>query len=72
METIYGLYTSECIRTTIFLEGSYKTIADDEYTTAGRVDWYNNRRLDGSFGMVSPAEYEATYYAAPDREMQPE
>lgn len=45
METINGLYKAECIRTTIFHDGPYKTIADVEYTTAGWVGWYNNRRL---------------------------
>ena len=62
METINGLYKAECVRTTIFHEGSYKTIADVEYATAGWVDWYNHRRLHGSLGMVSPDEFEAAYY----------
>ncbi|WBL20288.1 IS3 family transposase [Citricoccus sp. NR2] len=64
METINGLYKAECVRTTIFHDGPYKTIADVEFATAGWVDWYNNRRLHGSLGMVSPDEFEATYYAA--------
>ena len=54
METINGLYKAECVRTTVFHAGPYKTIADVEYATAGWVDWYNNRRLHGSLGMVSP------------------
>ncbi|WP_157103300.1 IS3 family transposase [Neomicrococcus aestuarii] len=64
METVNGLYKAECVRTTIFHDGPYKTIADLEFATAGWVDWYNNRRLHGSLGMVSPDEFEATYYAA--------
>ncbi len=32
---------------------------------------HNNRRLHGSLGMVSPDEFEATYYAAITREPQP-
>ena len=71
METINGLYKAECVRTTIFHEGPYKTIADVEYATAGWVDWYNHRRLHGSLGMVSPDEYEAAYYAALNREPLP-
>ncbi|MDN4465776.1 IS3 family transposase, partial [Microbacterium aurantiacum] len=59
METINGLYKAECVRTTIFHDGPFKTIADVEYATAGWVDWYNHRRLHGSLGMVSPDEYEA-------------
>ena len=71
METINGLYKAECIRTTIFHDGPYKTIADVEYATAGWVDWYNYRRLHGSLGMVSPDEFEATYYADLTREPLP-
>jgi len=55
----------------VFHDGSYKTIADVEFATAGWVDWYNNRRLHGTLGMVSPNEYEATYYATLSREPQP-
>lgn len=71
METINGLYKTECIRTTVFHDGPYKTITDVEYATAGWVDWYNNRRLHGSLGMVSPKQYEDDYYAARNREPQP-
>lgn len=71
METINGLYKTECIRTTIFHDGTYKTIADVEYATAGWVDWYNHRRLHGSLGMVSPNEFEQTYYAALTEEPLP-
>ena len=56
METIKGLYKAECIRTTVFHDGPYKTIADVEYATAGWVDWYNNRRLHSSLSYVPPAE----------------
>ena len=45
METINGLYKAECIRTTVFHEGPYRTLDDVEYATAGWVDWYNTRRL---------------------------
>ena len=41
-ETINGLYKAECIRTTVFRDGPYKTLADVEYATAGWVDWYNH------------------------------
>ena len=50
---------------------AYKTLADVEYATAGWVDWYNNRRLHGSIGMVPPAEHEQAHYAALKPEMQP-
>lgn len=35
IETINGLYKTECIRTTIFHPGPYQTLADVEYATAG-------------------------------------
>lgn len=64
METINGLYKAECIGTTVFHPGAYKTIADVEWATAGWVDWWNHRRLHSSIGMVPPAEYEQAHYAA--------
>ena len=66
---IHGVYKTECIRTTVFHDGPYKTIADVEFATAGWVDWYNHRRLHGSLGMIPPAEFEEIYYAAPAREL---
>lgn len=71
METINGLFKTECIRTTVFHDGPYKTISDIEYATAGWVDWYNNRRLHSSLDYTSPAEYEAAHYATLTREPQP-
>lgn len=71
MESINGLYKAECVRTTVFQAGPYKSIADVEYATAGWVDWYNNRRLHGTLGNVPPAEYEQAHYAALNREPQP-
>lgn len=71
METINGLYKAECIRSTVFHDGPYKTVADVEYATAGWVDWYNNRRLHSTLGNVPPVEYEQAHYAALNREPQP-
>ena len=71
METINGLYKAECIRTTVFHDGPYKTIADVEFATAGWVDWYNTRRLHSSLRYVSPAEFEQAHYATLTREPQP-
>ena len=71
METINGLYKAECIRTTVFHDGPYKTIADVEFATAGWVDWYNTRRLHSSLGYVPPAEFEQAHYATLNREPQP-
>ena len=71
MEPINGLYKAECIRTTVFHDGPYKTIADVEYATAGWVDWYNNRRLHSTLGNVPPVEFEQAHYAALNREPHP-
>ena len=71
METLNGLYKSECIRTTVFHSGAYKTIADVEFATAAWVDWYNQRRLHGSLGMMTPVEFENAHYATLNREVEP-
>ncbi len=71
MESINGLYKAECIRTTIFHEGPYRSIIDIEFATAGWVDWYNNRRLHSSLGNVTPIEFEQAHYATLNREPQP-
>ena len=63
METINGLYKTECIRTTVFHNGPYKTITDVEYATAGWVDWYNQRRLHSTLGYLTPAQAETNHYA---------
>ena len=71
METISGLYKTECIRTTVFHAGPFRTLADVEFATAGWVDWYNNRRLHGSLGMLTPVESETLHYEALTREPEP-
>lgn len=71
MESINGLYKAECIRTTVFHDGPYKSIGGVEYATAGWVEWYNNRRLHSSLGYVPPAEFENAHHATLIREPQP-
>lgn len=56
-ETINGLYKTEVIRRC----GSWKDIDEVEYATLEWVDWFNNRRLLGSIGNITPAEYELMY-----------
>jgi len=53
MESIIGLYKTECIRTAVFHDRPYKTVTDVEYATAGWVDWYNHRRLHSRLGGSS-------------------
>jgi transposase InsO family protein len=71
MKTINGLYKAERIRTTVFHDRPYQTIADVEYATAGWVDWHTNRRLHSSLGSVPPAEFEQAHYATVSRKPQP-
>lgn len=71
IESANGLYKTECIHTTIFHPGSYKTVADVEFATAAWVDWYNCSRLHSSIGLVPPNEYESRFYAALNSEAQP-
>jgi putative transposase len=71
MECVIGLYKTECIRTTVFHPGPYRTLADVEYATAGWVDWYNNRRLHSSLDYLTPVEFEQAHHAALNREPQP-
>jgi putative transposase len=71
METVIGLFKTECIRTTVLHAGPYRTIADVEWATAGWVDWWNNRRLHSSLGYQAPEENEQAHYTALNRELQP-
>jgi transposase InsO family protein len=70
MESVIGLFKTECIRTTVFHSGPYRTITDVEWATAGWVDWYNNRRLHSSLDYQTPEEFEQAHYTALNRELQ--
>jgi len=73
MESIIGLYKTECIRATVFGPGEreYKTVLDVELATAAWVTWYNHDRLHSSIGMIPPVEHENAHYAALNREQNP-
>jgi len=79
METINGLYKAECINTTVFHDGPYKTVSDVEHATAEWVDCggttrlrgNNNRRIHGSLSYTTPSECEAAYYATVNRQSRP-
>lgn len=63
MESIIGLFKTECIRPGPFYDGPLKTITDVEMATMAWVDWWNHRRLHSTLGMQTPAEAEAAHYA---------
>jgi len=71
MESIIGIYKTECIRPGPFHAEPLRTISDIEFATMAWVDWFNNRRLHGNIGMVPPVEYETAHYAATPA-LQPE
>src|SRR5680860_1197789 len=58
-ESVIGLYKTELIRN----RGPWRGLDDVEFGTLEWVDWWNNRRLLGPIGMISPAEAEAAYYS---------
>uniref|UniRef100_UPI001CCC881B integrase core domain-containing protein n=1 Tax=Pseudonocardia sp. ICBG1293 TaxID=2844382 RepID=UPI001CCC881B len=56
---------------TIFHPSPYRDLVDVETATAGWVDWYNNRRLHSTLGMMSPVEFEQAHDATLNREPRP-
>lgn len=59
-ETINGLFKTEVIRR----RGPWRTAEAVEFAVLEWVDWFNNRRILGPLGYVSPREYEEQYYAS--------
>ncbi len=68
-EALNSLFKAECIRNPAMRPiGGWKNVADVEIAVAEYIDWFNHRRLHGELGLVPPAEYETTYWAAqPDQ-----
>ncbi|RPK61425.1 hypothetical protein EES43_15595 [Streptomyces sp. ADI96-02] len=58
-EAFNSLFKAELIRN----KGPWTSISDVEIAVAEYVDWFNQRRLHGELGHVTPAEREAAYYA---------
>ena len=64
MESIIGLFKAESIQPGPFFKGPVKTINDVEFATMAWIDWWNNRRLPSSIGLVPPAEHENAHCLA--------
>ena len=60
-ETVNGLYKSGLV----YRRGPWRGREDLELATLEWVDWFNNRRLFGALGYVTPAEYEASWHPRP-------
>ena len=57
-ESNNALYKAEMVRP----KSGFNGTADLEWAILLSVDWFNNRRLHGSIGMIPPSEFEANYY----------
>ena len=66
-ETTNGLYKAECV----FAPDAprpWNDVDELELATLSWVHWFNEHRLHGHCGDVPPAEFEAAFYAAPQRD----
>ena len=63
-ESNNALYKAEMVRP----HGGFNGTADLEWATLLWVDWFNNRRLHSSIGMIPPSEFEANYYTQKELE----
>ncbi|MFE5096252.1 integrase core domain-containing protein [Streptomyces sp. NPDC056638] len=57
-EAFNSLFKAELIRN----RGSWTGFNDVEVGVAEYVDWFNQRRLQGELGHVTPAEHPAAHY----------
>lgn len=67
-EAFNSLFKAELIRN----KGPWTGINDLEIAVAEYIDWFNQRRLHGELGHVTPAEHEAAHYpvAEPSTSLQ--
>jgi putative transposase len=59
-EAFNSLFKAELVRN----RGPWRGLEDLEIATVGYIDWYNNRRLHGELGHITPAEHEALHAVA--------
>ncbi len=65
-ETVMGRYKNEAVATgSPLCTGPLHHLGDVETLTMNYVHWYNNDRLHGEIGYLTPEEYELAYYARP-------
>ena len=63
-ETVIGLFKTEVIRRL----GPWRSLEAVEFATLEWADWFNHRRLLEPIGFVTPAEAEAAFYQALEKE----
>jgi len=65
-ESVNGLYKAELHRNPAVLAangGPWKGLDDLEVATCGWVCWFNTERLHSELGDLTPAEFEAAWFA---------
>ena len=70
-ESVIGLFKTELHRNPAVLAangGHWKGLDDLEVATCGWVSWFNDERFHGELGDLTPAEVEADWAAARDRD----
>lgn len=55
-ESIIGLFKTEVIDRL----GPWRSFEAVEFATLEWIEWYNNRRLFGPLGYISPAQFEVS------------
>ena len=64
-ESVISLYKTELHRNPAVLArngGPWKGLDDLEVATCGWVSWFNEERLHGELGDLTPAEFEEAHY----------
>lgn len=64
-ESIIGLCKAEVIEHL----GPWRSFEAVEFATLEWIEWYNNRRLMGPLGYVSPSKFEAAYYRSQNEQV---
>ncbi|CAG4923690.1 unnamed protein product [Acidithrix sp. C25] len=59
-ETTNGIYKAELVNP----HGPFFDVDELEWATLGYIDWFNNRRLHGSIGMIPPVEFEDNHHSS--------
>lgn len=66
-ESVIGLYKTECVRH----EGPWRGVDDLELATLNWVWWFNEIRIHGEIGYVTPIEFEQHHYRQINTQQHP-